>query len=362
MTDSSLKIKASKHSYAVIVDPGSRKKAYQYIQENVKNKPTSYLIITDDKVASLFLDDVVKSFPVGTKVESVIVPHGEKAKSFNQFENVLTAALEYNLDRKSMIIALGGGVVGDLAGFVAATYMRGIPFVQMPTTLLAHDSSVGGKVGINHEIGKNLIGAFHPPSLVLYDPECLLTLPEHEWRSGFAEVIKHGFIADHLFLDWINDNITSFQDLDMNLLTEMLLRSIKIKADIVEQDEKEAGIRAYLNFGHTLGHAIEAELGYGEITHGEAVVIGMVFALALSEKKFNIKLPTEKYIIMLKRLGYNITIPNHVSNENLIRKMKMDKKSFNHSIHFVLLKEFGKPSLVEVSEKVLEQELIGEGK
>ncbi|MDQ0257474.1 3-dehydroquinate synthase [Evansella vedderi] len=351
-----LQVNSSVHPYSIIIEPGSRKQLYEYIIEQTKKHPTSFLVITDDCVADLYLEEVLNSFPNHIRVETSIVPHGEKAKSFQQYENLLTAALQFKLDRGAMIIALGGGVVGDLAGFVAATYMRGIPFVQVPTTLLAHDSSVGGKVGINHQLGKNMVGAFHQPSLVLYDPELLMTLPEHEWRSGFAEVIKHGFIADKEFLEWLRRNVTSFQHWDMNILSEMIYRSIAVKAKIVEEDEKEAGNRAFLNFGHTLGHAIEAELGYGEITHGEAVAIGMKFALAVSEKVFHVNLNYETYLKMLESLGYDLTIPD-VNIHKLLDRMKVDKKSYNQSIRFVLLKEFGNPELIEITEEILLEEL-----
>ncbi|MFA9556150.1 3-dehydroquinate synthase [Evansella sp. AB-rgal1] len=355
-----LRVNSSQQTYSIVIEKGSRKEAYNYIQKHVAKKPTSYFIITDDKVASLYLEEVLRSFPNDSKVETHIVPNGEKAKSFRQYEELLTKALQAKLDRKSMIIALGGGVIGDLAGFVAATFMRGIPFVQIPTTLLAHDSSVGGKVGINHPLGKNLIGAFHQPSLVLYDPEMLLSLPIHEWRSGFAEVIKHGFIADESFLQWLTDNIRTLEDWDLEVLTQLLARSIQVKATIVEQDERESGIRAYLNFGHTLGHAIEAELGYGVVTHGEAVVVGMAFALPLSETYFNKTLSYEPHMTYLKNLGYNINIPEHISKEKLIERMKIDKKSYNGSIHFVLLKHIGDPQLVEISEEELLKQLSSE--
>lgn len=355
-----LQVNSSQHTYSIVIEKGSRKGVFDYIQKYVSKKPTSYFIITDDKVAPLYLEEIVRSFPNDIKVETHIVPHGEKAKSFQQYEELLTKALELKLDRKSMIIALGGGVIGDLAGFVAATFMRGIPFIQIPTTLLAHDSSVGGKVGINHPLGKNLIGAFHQPSLVLYDPEMLLSLPLHEWRSGFAEVVKHGFISDESFLQWLMENIRTLENWDLDILTELLTRSIQVKAKIVEQDERESGIRAYLNFGHTLGHAIEAEFGYGETTHGEAVAIGIAFALPLSESYFNRKLTYGTYLTYLKSLGFNLNIPQHLPKEQLIQRMKIDKKSYNDSIHFVLLKEIGDPQLVEISEDVLLKHLSRE--
>lgn len=354
-----LKVKSSSHAYSIIIEKGLRKRLYDFITYTLDQKPSAYFIVTDDCVADFYLDEVLQSFPAHVRVETAIVPQGEKSKSFQQYEDLLTKALEKKLDRQSMIIALGGGVVGDLAGFVAATYMRGIPFVQVPTTLLAHDSSVGGKVGINHPYGKNMVGAFHQPSLVLYDPECLLTLPEKEWRSGFAEVIKHGFIDNEDFLKLLKEKVTTLNKWDMKVLSEILYLSIQVKANIVEEDEREAGKRAFLNFGHTLGHAIESHLGYGKITHGEAVAIGMKFALRLSEKLYQVNLHYEPYITMLEKLGYEFTLPN-VNLHDLIERMKVDKKAHNQSIRFVLLRKFGKPELTKVSEDLILQELRGE--
>ncbi|MBU9711822.1 3-dehydroquinate synthase [Evansella tamaricis] len=354
----SLQVKSSKHTYPIIVRPGCRTSLYDYLVQYLDGA-SRYFLITDDQVASLYLEEIESSFPNSEKIKSYILPSGEQSKSMNQYEKAITAALEFKLDRKSVIIAVGGGVVGDLGGFVASTYMRGIRYVQVPTTLLAHDSSVGGKVGINHPLGKNMIGSFHPPSLVLYDPECLLSLPPKEWRSGFAEVIKHGFIADREFLKWLTEEISSFDQVDMALLTEMLIRSIKVKAKIVQEDEQESGIRAFLNFGHTLGHAIEGEMGYGKLTHGEAVAIGMKFALRLSERYFQTKLDYEPYLSVMEKLGYELDIPHNLNVEQLIHRMKLDKKSYNQVINFVLLEQIGKATLVEIKEEILIDELTG---
>ncbi|SDY87161.1 3-dehydroquinate synthase [Evansella caseinilytica] len=362
MGSSILHVHSSQHTYPIIIEPGCRKRTFAFIDQYITRKPTKYLIITDDNVAPLYLEDVVHSFPSSETVETYVVPSGEQSKSFKQYEETVTAALKYRLDRRSLIIALGGGVVGDLAGFVAASYMRGIPFIQIPTTLLAHDSSVGGKVGINHSLGKNMVGAFHQPSLVLYDPEALLSLPEREWRSGFAEVIKHGFIADKDLLEWLVTHVTSFQEWDMDILSEMLYRSIQVKANIVQEDEKEQGVRAFLNFGHTLGHAIEAEAGYGAITHGEAVAIGIVYALRLSEKCFEVNLQSAPYLEKLKSLGYQLDIPKQLSADGLLERMSVDKKAYNQVIRFVLLKAIGKPVVQGMSGTVLLDELKREVK
>lgn len=287
-----------------------------------------------------------------------MIPSGEASKSFQNYYEIQSFALEKGLDRKSLVIALGGGVVGDLAGFVAATYMRGIPFIQVPTTLLAHDSSVGGKVAINHPLGKNMIGAFYQPEAVIYDTATLLTLPDREWRSGLAEVIKHGFIRSQSFYDWLRDEIKSFSDVQGSRAQDLLRQSISIKATIVKEDEKEANVRAYLNFGHTLAHAIEAKLGYGKITHGEAVVIGMIFALKVSEQYYGIALDIKDILRWLKTYHYQLEIPSTLNIDDLIDAMKKDKKSANGKINMVLLKQIGDVELVSVPEDLLRQVLL----
>ncbi|UCZ54780.1 3-dehydroquinate synthase [Bacillus shivajii] len=353
MSEPNITIQSSSHTYPIYIKPSIRFHVKSYLQKQLSDEPSSILIITDNHVESLYLDDVLQSFSNDNNVFTYVISSGEQSKSLQQYENLLTFALQKQLDRKSLIIALGGGVVGDIAGFVASSYMRGIPFVQIPTTLLAHDSSVGGKVGINHPLGKNMIGAFHAPTLVLYDPECLRTLPETEWRSGFAEVIKHGFISDPKLLQWLLNNVHSFDSLTMEQMTNMLIDSISVKAKIVEEDEREKGVRAFLNFGHTLGHAIEGELGYGEMTHGEAVLIGMMFALELSEEYFKVSLPIKPFKNYVKQLGYETSVPNVLHPSGLIQRMKRDKKSTYSSIRFVLLKDVGSPSLEEVDETML---------
>lgn len=313
---------------------------------------SSYLIISDEKVASLYLDEVVKSLK-GERTFTYIVPTGETAKSFAFFLEGHTKALESGLDRRSCIIALGGGVIGDLAGFIAATYMRGIGFIQVPTTLLAHDSSVGGKVAINHPLGKNMIGAFYQPDAVVYDIETLKSLSDREWLSGFAEVIKHGLIRDQsLYVDLTNQ-IKSLHDLKQSNLIDILRRAIAVKTEIVQRDETETGIRSHLNFGHTLAHAIEAELGYGEISHGEAVVIGMVFALKISEKYYNQPLFIDEFVQWVQSLGFSTSIPASLTPEQIMSAMKKDKKAYNAQIHMVLLKEIGHVENVPVEDQIL---------
>ncbi|MGA9290227.1 MAG: 3-dehydroquinate synthase, partial [Anaerobacillus sp.] len=267
-----IKIDTESGSYPVHIGTGIRRNWRDLIHDFASY--SSFYIITDDEVEKRYLS----SIQGGENIPVFVVPSGEESKSFARYSECMTALLEAELDRKACIIALGGGVVGDLAGFAAATYMRGIDFIQVPTTLLAHDSSVGGKTGINHELGKNLIGAFHQPAAVIYDTECLQTLPDREWRSGFSEVIKHALIHDEEFLEWLMDRGKPVQHFTDEELQFMIKQGISVKGAIVIQDERESGVRAHLNFGHTLGHAIEAELGYGQVTHGEAVAIGMIYA------------------------------------------------------------------------------------
>lgn len=313
---------------------------------------SSILIITDSNVEPLFLNDIKASLTDFQNIYSYVVPSGEEAKSFSVFYDLLTYALEHELDRKSLVIALGGGVIGDLAGFVAATYMRGIPFIQMPTTLLAHDSSVGGKVAINHPLGKNMIGAFYQPEAVIYDTDMLLTLPEGQWRSGFAEVIKHALIWDREFYNWLHAEVHTLADLRAEKLQYALAKGISVKAQVVAQDEKESGIRAFLNFGHTLAHAIETGLGYGTMSHGDAVAIGMLFAIRVSEEYYGINLNLSKFKEWFKQYNYP-GIPKELDANLLLQLMKKDKKAQSGSLIMVLMKNIGEVETVKVDDEFI---------
>ncbi|MEH7380789.1 3-dehydroquinate synthase [Bacillus sp. JJ1533] len=312
------------------------------------------LVISDESVAALYLDKVLDILKQQfDKPLSFVIPAGESAKSFEMYYRCQTFALEKGLDRSSVILALGGGVVGDLAGFVAATFMRGIPFIQIPTTLLAHDSAVGGKVAINHELGKNMIGAFHQPNAVLYDINLMKTLPKTELRSGFAEVIKHGLIWDPEFYRWLTEEITSFDDLKDDKLQYAVLKGVAVKAKVVSEDEQEKGLRAILNFGHTLGHAIEAESGYGKITHGDGVAIGMIFALKVSEQIFHINLASEKIRQWFGLFEFPTTIPKGLDREKLLERMKHDKKATSGKVKMVLLKNIGETVIQDIDDQEL---------
>ncbi|HHY73170.1 MAG TPA: 3-dehydroquinate synthase [Bacillus bacterium] len=346
-----LTITTASKTYPLYIGGGLRFDIQSFIH-GLGSNFSSILIITDSHVEPLFLNDVKGSLSDFKNVYAYVVPSGEEAKSFSVFYDVLTFALEHELDRKSLVIALGGGVVGDLAGFVAATYMRGIPFIQMPTTLLAHDSSVGGKVAINHPLGKNMIGAFFQPEAVVYDTDMLLTLPEEEWRSGFAEVIKHALIWDKEFYEWLRAEIHSLADLRGDKLQYALAKGISVKAAVVGQDEKESGIRAFLNFGHTLAHAIEAELGYGTMSHGDAVAIGMLFAIRVSEQYYEKDLQLRAFREWFKQYKFP-EIPKTLDAEALLQLMKKDKKAQRGSLTFVLMKNIGEVETVKVADEFI---------
>lgn len=342
-------ISSAVQSYDVLIGYGIRHQLSSYLRKEYSN----VLIITDSIVHDLYADDIKRSLS-NYQVFIEVVAAGEQSKSITSFYNLQTKAIEYGLDRESLIIALGGGVIGDVAGFVAATFMRGIDYIQIPTTILAHDSSVGGKVAINHEKGKNLIGSFYPPILVLYDTETLKTLPSHEVRSGYAELIKEAMLSDEYFLeDILSTKLTEELSDDM---IDFIEKGIKIKASIVQQDEKEMGSRKYLNLGHTLGHALEAKLGYGKITHGEAVAVGILFAMYISEEEINAKLPRQRVNRWFKENGYLQPISTDMIDD-LVQIMKYDKKTIHQSIQMVLLENLSKPCLYSIDDEKLKDYL-----
>jgi 3-dehydroquinate synthase len=350
-----IQIHTTSKEYPVILGAEAVTALAPFLKEHLSNV-TKIMIITDSNVGDRYLNQV--KHQLGEyEVVTHLVPNGEKAKTFDVFYDCLTAALQEKLDRKSLFIALGGGAIGDLCGFVAASFMRGVPFIQLPTTILAHDSAVGGKVAINHPLGKNMIGAFYQPEAVIYDVDFLQSLPAMERRSGFAEVMKHALIDDLHFYQWLLTDIDNLQTITTEQLQECLSKGIKVKESVVSKDEKELGIRAFLNFGHTLGHAIEAEAGYGSITHGEAVVIGMVFALRLSKKLLHLQFEQQEFLEWLHKLGYSTKVPSGLYEEKLIDRMKQDKKTIGQVIQFVLLEEVGKPVLYKIDENVLLEEL-----
>ncbi|GAB3545914.1 3-dehydroquinate synthase [Noviherbaspirillum agri] len=300
-------------------------------------------IVTNTTVAPLYLERLSKALvAAGKQVTSVVLPDGEEEKNWGSLMQVFDVLLSEKCDRKTTLVALGGGVIGDLTGFGAATYMRGVPFVQVPTTLLAQvDSSVGGKTGINHPLGKNMIGAFYQPQAVIADTTTLNTLSDRELSAGLAEVIKHGAIIDAHFFDWIETNIAKLLDRETTAIAHAIQRSCEIKADVVRQDEREGGLRAILNFGHTFGHAIEAGLGYGEWLHGEAVGCGMVMAADLSERLGFIDEATRSRVTELVRAAGLPVVAPDLGVDRWLELMQVDKKNEGGQIKFILLKPLG---------------------
>ena len=279
----------------------------------------------------------------GLRVDVVLLPDGEAHKNLATLDDLLSRLLELRVERSTTVIALGGGVIGDIAGFAAAICQRGLPFVQVPTTLLAQvDSSVGGKTGINHPLGKNMIGAFWQPRAVLIDTDCLKTLPARELSAGLAEVIKHGAIRDAQFFEWLEANVARLLANDADALTHAIHRSCEIKAAIVAADERETGERALLNFGHTFGHAIEASQGYGTWLHGEAVAAGMVCAARLSERVCGFEPAQTARLVDLVAAARLPTAPPKIAASRWIELMHHDKKVDRGALRFILLEALGR--------------------
>jgi 3-dehydroquinate synthase len=301
------------------------------------------LIVTNTAVAPLYAARLQQAIsPKHKAIHVIALPDGEEHKTWQSLNLIFDALLQHACDRNTVIYALGGGVVGDMAGFAAACYMRGVPFVQVPTTLLAQvDSSVGGKTAINHPLGKNMIGAFYQPQLVVCDLGTLLTLPSRELSAGLAEVIKYGPIADLDFLDWIEANIDALMRREPAALAHAVRRSCEIKARVVQQDERDTGLRATLNFGHTFGHAIEAGMGYGRWLHGEAVGCGMVMALHLSQR---LDFVDEDFVARMATLIGRAGLPTvgpQLGAERYLELMRVDKKTQAGEIKFVLIDKPG---------------------
>jgi 3-dehydroquinate synthase len=305
-------------------------------------KGQQVLIVSNETVAPLYLEQV-KASCRDYQCAEVILPDGEAFKTLDSVNAIFDALLEQRQNRTTTLIALGGGVVGDITGFAAACYQRGVNFIQIPTTLLSQvDSSVGGKTGVNHPLGKNMIGAFHQPQCVIADTATLSTLPERELRAGFAEVIKYGLICDREFFDWLEDNYQSVLDCDLQALSDVIQRSCQNKAKVVAQDELESGIRAILNLGHTFGHAIETAQGYGRWLHGEAVAAGMVMAADLSARLGWISLADARRArALIERAQLPALPPQDMSAARFTELMAVDKKVLDGNLRLVLLKSIG---------------------
>ncbi|NEW06073.1 3-dehydroquinate synthase [Paenibacillus sp. SYP-B3998] len=338
-----LTVDLGERSYPIYIGQGILNNIAGLFEQHKLSRKSPLLVITDDTVAPLHLERVLTLLQKGGfTATSCVVPAGETSKSLAQLEEIVTVALQAGLDRSSAIVALGGGVVGDLAGFAAASFMRGIRFVQIPTTILAHDSSVGGKVAVNHPMAKNIIGAFHQPELVLFDIDTLLTLPPRQVKAGLSEVIKHGLIWDAEFTQWCDDNAERLLALDPESLSYALYIGCKVKSIVVSQDERENDLRAILNLGHTIGHALEAVAGYGELLHGEAIAIGMVGAAKLAQQfGYSEEIYTVTKRIFLK-YGLPISIPSHLDTDKIMKAMMHDKKFKEGTMVFVIPMEIGK--------------------
>ena len=313
------------------------------------------LIVSNVTVAPLYGDRILANLP-GKQTTKIELPDGEAHKSVATMQTILDKLVESGANRDTTVIALGGGVVGDITGFAAACYMRGVSFIQVPTTLLAQvDSSVGGKTGVNHPEGKNLIGAFHQPRVVMIDTDTLTTLPDRELQAGMAEVIKHGAISDIEFFNWLEENMQGLLDKEPAALAHAIQRSCEIKAGVVAEDEREAGRRAILNFGHTFGHAIEHCLGYGECLHGEAVAIGMIMAAELSGI-------AESDVLRLRSViaaaGLPVA-PPAIAAEDWMRAMGMDKKVKQKKLRFVLLQALGYARVTESYDAARLRQIVG---
>ncbi len=301
------------------------------------------MVVTNTTVAPLYLAQLTATLEAGgVAVTSVVLPDGEAYKNWETLNLIFDALLTQRAERKTTLIALGGGVIGDMTGFAAASYQRGVPFIQIPTTLLSQvDSSVGGKTGINHPLGKNMIGAFYQPKLVLADTDTLKTLPARELSAGLAEVIKYGLIWDVEFLAWLEANMDKLRALDPAAITHAIYRSCEIKAQVVAQDEREGGIRAILNLGHTFGHAIETGMGYGNWLHGEAVAAGMVMAVETSQRMgWLTEVDVARTRALIRAAGLPDVAPD-LGVDTWLEFMGHDKKVEGGKMRFVLLKKMG---------------------
>ena len=340
----SIPVKLPQTDYKIAIAPNSLSQLGQFLQELSLGK--KILILSNPEIFAFYGDIVLNSLQsAGFQVFIHLIPPGESYKNLESIAKVYDTAFEHRLERSSTIVALGGGVIGDMAGFAAATWLRGINFVQVPTSLLAMvDASIGGKTGVNHPLGKNLIGAFYQPRLVYIDPIVLKTLPVREFRAGMAEVIKYGIIWDPDLFEKLElaDKLDNLVEFDQNLLQIILQRSCQAKVDVVSQDEKESGLRAILNYGHTIGHAIESLTGYREINHGEAVGIGMIAAGKIAtELGLWAGSEAERQDKLIQRTGLLTHIPSNIPTERIIEALQSDKKVKAGKVRFVLPTKIG---------------------
>ena len=334
-----LNVDLGKRSYPILIDRKLLGKA-SLLQAYIPAQQV--MVVSNETVAPLYMESILKTL-YGYEVNTHILPDGEEFKSMQMLDGIFDALLKVPCDRQTTLIALGGGVVGDITGFAAACYQRGVPFIQVPTTLLAQvDSSVGGKTAVNHPRGKNMIGAFYQPRCVIADTDSLNTLDDRQLSAGLAEVIKYGLIRDPEFFSWLEMNMDALIDRDPAALSYCIERSCQNKAEVVVEDEHESGVRALLNLGHTFGHAIEAGMGYGQWLHGEAVATGMLMAADLSRRSGWL---TDEDVyrtgVLLKRAGLPVVPPSALRPQQYLELMKVDKKVQQGHVRLVLLKSIG---------------------
>lgn len=352
----SLKVDLGARSYPIYIGSGLLQQT-ELLSRHICSKQV--VIVTNETIAPLYLESVVANL-AGLQVETVILPDGEQYKTLEIMNRIFNVMLENRFSRNATLIALGGGVIGDIGGFSAACYQRGIPFIQIPTTLLAQvDSSVGGKTGVNHALGKNMIGAFYQPQCVIVDPDVLDTLESRQLSAGIAEVIKYGLIRDKMFFEWLENNLGALLRKEKQELSYAIERSCTNKAQVVAEDEKESGIRAILNLGHTFGHAIETGVGYGTLLHGEAVSIGTCQAADLSRRMGLIDDETvEKIISIFQKAKLPVLPPRELDAKSFIELMSVDKKNVDGKIRVILLEGIGSATLpTNVDQKLLEATL-----
>jgi 3-dehydroquinate synthase len=351
-----LRVDLKERSYPIYIGAGLLRQK-ELVVKCIKSRQV--LIVTNTTIAPLYLDCVVENLDE-FHVEVITLPDGEQYKNLNYVNKIFDKLLEKKFSRNATLIALGGGVVGDMGGFAAACYQRGIAFIQIPTTVLAQvDSSVGGKTGVNHPLGKNMIGAFYQPQCVIADMDVLDTLDDRQLVAGIAEIIKYGLIRDVTFFEWLEKNITLLLERDKEALAYVIERSCINKAEIVAEDEFESGIRAILNLGHTFGHAIETGMGYGKYLHGEAVAIGICFAADLSKRMGWLTKEDVSRIIALLELATLPTVPpKEMEVSQYIELMSVDKKNVDGEIRLILLESIGKATLpINIDQSLIEQTL-----
>ena len=345
-----VKVDLSDRSYTVFI--GSGLLGNEHPAFNIAPGSTA-LVVSNEKVAPLYLESLRASL-TGANIHHLILPDGESFKTVENWSKIIDKLVEIRATRDATVFTLGGGVIGDMGGFAAASYMRGIDFVQIPTTLLAQvDASVGGKTGVNHSMGKNLVGAFHQPRSVLIDINTLETLPTREFSAGLAEVAKIAAIRDAEFLGWLESNTKAIMAREPEVLTSMIRRSVTNKADVVAEDEREAGVRALLNFGHSFAHALETLTNYKQYLHGEAVAIGMMVASRLSELRGLCKTGfSDRLGNLLQSFSLPLDLPENLDTADIIETMKLDKKVIAGSVRLILVKSAGHGFIDSTSDKL----------